>query len=257
MFNSGPDYLRRMTNMVLDALLRGVREGYAQRPLAATDLERIVEATRNSTDLDHFYRASFDELMRLMAEEQNRKARVNAFGRLIVHPLEPLFESGELDRRVIGNFFFFVRSLFGEQLDEFAEQAATVAEELQIAGDKPFDWQRFYADPRMKRIYYTVMQRVVRAFRVFETRKDWVMKVMQHDPTTVSLSSTVYIERSFDGQPLPFGDAEFYKFFDYLVRPLGSLEGADKALFAEVTGEDPAAVFGGFLRELQRYKPAR
>jgi hypothetical protein len=255
MFHSGPEYLRKTSNMVLDALMLAVGEGYTGKPLNLADLQRIVEATKESPELDHFYRASFEQLQKLLEDEKVQTSRTNAFGRLVVHPLEPHFEQGDLDRRVIGNFFFFIRSLFGDQTGEFAETAAQVAEELR-AGEPRGNWQPFYDDPRMKAIYYTVMARVVKAFRVFETRRDWVMKVMQHDPTSVALSSTVFVEKHFDGEALPFGNREFYLFFNSLIRPLRDLEGEDRALFVQNVGEEPAQVFGDFLLELTRYKPA-
>jgi len=255
MFNAGPEYLRKMSNMVLDALLHALGESLASRPLNLADLQRIVEATKDSSDLDHFYRASYQQLERLQEEEKKRNIRTNAFGRLVVHPLSDLFEEGRLDRRVIGNFFFFIRSLFGDQVSEFAETCAQVAEELR-AGDTQEGWDAFYADPRMKAIYYTVIARVVKAFRAFEVRRDWVLKIMQHDPTSVGLATNVFIEKEFDGEPLPFGNREFYTFFDSLVRPLRDLQGADKQLFIDTVGEAPAEVFGDFMVNLARYKPA-
>lgn len=255
MFQRGPEYMRKTANMVLDALLLAVREGYADKPLHLEDLTRIVEATKASTDLDHFYRASFDELQRVAEDDARRTTRINAFGRLVVHPLSEHFEAGRLDRRVIGNFFFFIRSLFGDRIEEFADTANAVAEEFRAKGELE-NWDGFYADPRMKRIYYEVMARVVRAFKIFETRRDWLMKVMQHDPTNTALSSTVYVERSFDGEAMPFGPREFYLFFDSLIRPLRDLQGENKALFMEVVGEDPAAVFGDFMMSLTKSKPA-
>lgn len=258
MFNRGPDYLRRMTNMVLDALISGVGEKFKGPDIPAAEVLRIVEATKNSSDLDHFYRASFAELIRLMEDENRHKSRTNAFGRLIVHPLSPLFERGVLDRRVIGNFFFFVRSLFGDQLEAFAEEAQAVAEELHGVGaiDDQADWDRFYADPRMRRIYFAVMARVMKSFRVFEQRKDWIVKIMQHDPSTVGLSSNVFVARQFDGEALPFGDREFYLFFDSLIRPLGGLSEADAGIFKEASGEEPRPLIQNFLAELDRLKPA-
>lgn len=254
MFHRGPEYLRKTANMVLDALLQAVHEGYAERPISYAELHRIVEGTKTSADLDHFYRASFDEMQRVNDEEQRRKSRVNAFGRLVVHPLEPHFESGALDRRLIGNFFFFIRSLFGDQLDEFVEAANAALEEFK-ASNSLDDWSGFYNDPRMKRIFYLVMARVVKSFRVFDARRDWVIKVMQHDPTSTALSSTVFVERHFDGQALPFGDREFHLFFESLIRPLRDLSGEDQKLFVEAVGEESKAVFGDFLGELARMKP--
>ncbi|WP_374631422.1 hypothetical protein [Ferrovibrio sp.] len=255
MFQRGPEYMRKTANMVLDALLQAVREGYADKPLHPDDLARIVDATKASTDLDHFYRASFDELQRVAEDDSHRTTRINAFGRLVVHPLSDHFEAGRLDRRLIGNFFFFVRSLFGDRVEAFADEANAVAEEYRARGELE-TWDAFYADPRMKRIYYQVMARVVRAFKVFEARRDWVMKVMQHDPTNTALSSTVYVQGNFDGEAMPFGPREFFLFFDSLIRPLRDLQGEDKALFVEVVGEEPVAMVGDFLMEMTRVKPA-
>lgn len=256
MITRGPDFLRQMANKLLDALVQGAEAEARKAPFTTDTLRQLVEAMKTASDYDHFYRASYDSLMNVVEEDARRGARVNAFGRLLVHPLDPLFGEEKLDRRLIGNFFFFVRSLFGDEVEVMADEAASVAEEIRSSAGGNLDWASFYADPRAKQLYFRVIARVIRAFRVFETRRDWVMKVMQHDPTAVGLSSNVYIERPFEGQALPFGTREFYLFFDGLVRPLAHLSSADAALFQNATGEDPAKIVGTFLSELERYRPA-
>src|SRR3546814_13766509 len=102
-------------------------------------------------------------------------------------------------------------------------------------------------------MYFSVMSRMIRAFRSFDARRDWAMKVMQHDPTAVGLSSTVYIERPFEGQALPFGNREFYLFFDGLIRPLVRLSAEDAKLYKEATGENATQAAGDFLHKMEEY----
>lgn len=256
MLNRGPDYLRQMTNKVLDALLQGAAAEAGKGPLSYDRLAQLVEVMKTAPDYDHFYRASYDGILKVTEDDQRRGARVNAFGRLLVHPLDPLFAENRLDRRLIGNFFFFVRSLFGDEVEAMAEQAAEIADELRGPDGGQLDWARFYADPRAKRMYFSVMSRMIRAFRSFDARRDWAMKVMQHDPTAVGLSSTVYIERPFEGQALPFGNREFYLFFDGLIRPLVRLSPDDAKLYKEATGENATQTAGDFLTKLEEYRPA-
>lgn len=248
----GPDYLRQMANKLFDALVQGAGMHGA---LTLDSLKQLVEAMKTSPDYDHYYRASYDGLLKVIDEDNRRGARVNAFGRLLVHPLDIRFAEEQLDRRLIGNYFFFVRSLFGDDVETMAEEAAAVAEEIRVGNGGNLEWDAFYADQRTKQIFFKVMARVIRAFRVFESRRDWVMKVMQHDPTAVGLSSTVFVERAFDGQALPFGDREFYLFFDGLIRPILRLGKNDARLFKEVTGEDAHRIAGNFLEELEQYRP--
>jgi hypothetical protein len=255
MITRGPDYLRQMANKLFDALLKGVESESRRTPLTVDMLRQLIEAMKTSPDYDHYYRASYDGLMKVVEDDARRGARVNAFGRLLVHPLDTLFGDDRLDRRLIGNYFFFVRSLFGDEVDVMADEAANVAEEIRNRSGGNLDWANFYADPRAKQLYFRVVARVIRAFRVFESRRDWVMKVMQHDPTAVGLSSNVYIERPFEGQALPFGNREFYLFFDGLIRPLANLSPEDAALYRAATGDDPAKTVRGFLSELEEYRP--
>jgi len=254
MINRGPEYMRQMANKVLDALMQGAAAQAQKGPLTYDLLAQLVEVMKTAPDYDHFYRASYDGVLKVMEDDQRRGARVNAFGRLLVHPLDTLFAENKLDRRLIGNFFFFVRSLFGDEVETMAEEAALVADELRGDGGT-LDWARFYADPRAKRLYFSVMGKVIRAFRSFDARRDWAMKVMQHDPTAVGLSSTVYVERPFEGQALPFGNREFYLFFDGLVRPLAGLSTGDARLFQEAAGEDASRLAGNFLAKLEEYRP--
>jgi hypothetical protein len=256
MITRGPEFLRQMANKLFDALVQGAQAEAQKAPFSIDTLRQLVEAMKSAPDYDHYYRASYDSLMKVVEEDARRGARINAFGRLLVHPLDPLFSEDRLDRRLIGNFFFFVRSLFGDEVEAMADEAASVAEEIRVGAGGSLDWVAFYADPRAKQLYFKVVARVIRAFRVFESRRDWVMKVMQHDPTAVGLSSNVYIERPFEGQALPFGDREFYLFFDGLIRPLANLSAEDAALYRSATGDDPARTVSNFLSELQKYRPA-
>lgn len=256
MLNRGPDYLRQMANKLLDALMKGVTmHANGGETISLSALQQMIEAMKTSPDYDHYYRASYDGLLQVIDEDQRRGARVNAFGRLLVHPLDRLFVEEKLDRRLIGNYFFFVRSLFGDEVDVMAEEAAAIAEEVRLRGGGNLDWDAFYLDQRAKQIFFKVIARVIRAFRIFETRRDWVMKVMQHDPTAVGISSTVYVERPFEGQALPFGDREFYLFFDSLVRPISRLSKEDVKLFQDATGDDPIRLADNFLDELEQYRP--
>ncbi|HEX6960082.1 MAG TPA: hypothetical protein VF194_19030 [Ferrovibrio sp.] len=255
MLNRGPDYLRQMANKLLEALLQGATMHAKDGVVSQQTLRQLIEAMKTSPDYDHYYRASYDGLIKVIEEDQRRGARVNAFGRLLVQPLDRLFAQEKLDRRLIGNYFFFVRSLFGDEVDVMADEAAALAEELRSQSSGKLDWNAYYADPRAKRIFFKVVARVIRAFRVFETRRDWLMKVMQHDPTAVGISSTVYVERPFEGAALPFGDREFYLLFDGLIRPIAKLPPEDAKLFEETTGDDPARVAGNFLSELEQYRP--
>jgi hypothetical protein len=255
MITRGPDFLRQMANKLFDALLQGAEAESRKAPFNLDMLRQLVDAMKAAPEYDHYYRASYDSLMKVVEEDARRGARVNAFGRLLVHPLDPLFSEEKLDRRLIGNYFFFVRSLFGDEVEAMAEEAATVAEEIRSKSGGNLDWVSFYADPRAKQLYFKVIARVIRAFRVFETRRDWVVKVMQHDPTAVGLSSNVYIERPFEGQALPFGNREFFLFFDGLVRPLAQLSAEDVALYRSATGEEPGRAVSTFLSELEQYRP--
>lgn len=255
MITRGPEFLRQMANKLLDALLQGAEAESAKAPFTLDMLRQLVDAMKAAPDYDHYYRASYDSLMKVVEEDARRGARINAFGRLLVHPLDPLFSAEQLDRRLIGNYFFYVRSLFGDEVETMADEAASIAEEIRVTAGGNLDWVAFYADPRAKQLYFKVIARVIRSFRVFDTRRDWVMKVMQHDPTAVGLSSNVYIERPFEGQALPFGNREFFLFFEGLVRPLAQLGAEDAALYKAATGDEPTRAVGGFLAELERYRP--
>lgn len=256
MITRGPDFLRQMANKLMDALMQGAEAEGAKAPFTLDMLRQLVEAMKSAPDYDHYYRASYDSLMKVVEEDARRGARINAFGRLLVHPLDPLFSAEQLDRRLIGNYFFYVRSLFGDEVEAMADEAASIAEGIRVGAGGNLDWVAFYADPHAKQLYFKVIARVIKSFRVFDTRRDWVMKVMQHDPTAVGLSSNVYIERPFEGQALPFSDREFFLFFDGLVRPLAQLSAEDAALYKAATGEDPGRTVGGFLSELERYRTA-
>src|SRR5688572_2252188 len=139
----GPDFLRQMANKLLDALQQGAEAEARKAPFTLEMLGKLIEAMKTAPDYDHYYRASYDGLMNVIEEDQRRGARVNALGRLLVHPLDPAFAEDKLDRRLIGNYFFFVRSLFGDEVEAMADEAAAVAEELRLANGGSLDWAAF------------------------------------------------------------------------------------------------------------------
>ena len=90
----GPDYLRQMANKLFDALVQGAG---MHGTLSLDSLKQLVEAMKTSPDYDHYYRASYDGLLKVIEEDNQRGARVNAFGRLLVHPLDVRFAELRLE----------------------------------------------------------------------------------------------------------------------------------------------------------------
>jgi hypothetical protein len=81
-------------------------------------------------------------------ESQNQNRRINAFGRLVAHPLGDFFQSQRLDRTLLHNFFFFVQALVGEAENEWNAVCAQVLDEMREKTGDAFAWETYYSDPR-------------------------------------------------------------------------------------------------------------
>lgn len=114
MGSRGPRLLRRTTNHVLDALLKAAEGAWQGHPKELSALRDIIVALEASAQFDDFYRRSYRELLDVVEQEKMELRRTNAFGRLMVHHLGPLFESGTLDRAFLPNIFSFFHLVLGD-----------------------------------------------------------------------------------------------------------------------------------------------
>jgi hypothetical protein len=256
MFSKGPLLIRHAVATMLDAYAKAAEEAAARNggKIAAADLARIGEAMKNSGEIDNFYRAVYGQVVSSIVESQNQHRRINAFGRLVAHPLGDFFQSQRLDRALLHNFFFFVQALVGETENEWnAACTQTLDEMRERAGDR-FTWEAYYAEPRMQAIFWLVLVRIAQAFKRFDTRRDWFLRIMQHKQTSIGLAPNKYVQLGDGLDVALFGKDEFLNLFDSLFAPAKRLTLQEVVRFEAATGLTPKAAFDRFFSDLDKYR---
>lgn len=253
MTGRGPDHLRNTTNIVLDALVRAAEQSLHGQPIDMRTLESLVDELKQSAAFDDFYHRSYREMMEVVEGESLEQRRTNAFGRLMLHPLSPLFSEERLDRLLVPNIFNFLRLVLGDE-DEavLSERCAGIVKALRDDLGDSFTWDVFYADPEAKIVQWQVLVKIAASFKRYDLRKDWFLKLMQYRPTTVSLASNAFITKDHGPyeDPIQFGEREFCLFFHALFDPLTDLDRRDSEAFQKEFGSDPHHLIGGFLVNL-------
>ncbi len=253
MTGHGPEHLRKTTNVVLDALIRAAEQALHGHAIDMRTLEALVAELKDSAAFDDFYHRSYRELMEVVEGESLEQRRVNAFGRLMLHPLSPLLSQGRLDRILVPNIFSFLRMVVGDEEEaRYSEICKTIVKALRDDLGDAFTWDAFYDDPEAKIIFWHVLVKISASFKRYDLRKDWFIKLMQYRPTTVSLASNAFVtkEHSPYEDPIRFGEREFCMFFHALFDPLQNLDRRDEAAFLKEFGTDPHHLIGGFLVNL-------
>lgn len=248
----GPKHLRKTTNHVLDAFVQAAEHAYRDHPVGMNAVKDIVEGLKVSSQFDDFYRRAYREMMEIVEAEKLEQKRTNAFGRLIVHPLSELFDTGVLDRDILPNVFSFIHLVLGDDGESYGEQCQKVLKELREAESDEFSWDDFYADRRCKLILWHSLVRIAVSFKRWDIRKDWFMKLMQYTPTTVSLGQSAFVVKEHDPheEPRVFGNRQFCHFFQALFTPLTDISPEDEKLFRKEFGADPHHHIGEFLVHL-------
>lgn len=251
MASRGPNLLRRSTNHVLDALLKAAEGAWKGHPKELDALRDIIMALEGSSQFDDYYRRAYRELLDVVEQEKLEQRRTNAFGRLMVHDLGPLFEDGTLDRSILPNIFSFFHLVLGDDAGFYGEQCMKLVGELKADLGEDFTWDAYYQSREAKMILWRTLTRIAGSFKRWDVRKDWFMKLMQYTPATVSTGSNSFVTREVDhDEPHVFNNHHFCAFFQALFSPLTAMNKVDEDVFKREFGTDPHHLIGQFLVHL-------
>ncbi len=248
----GPKFLRKTTNVVLDALLQAAERAYGGRPVAVEALHEIVQGLKNSAQFDPFYTQSFHELSKIVDGEKLSNQRQHAFGRLMLHPLSHALDQGPLNRDMLPNIFSFFHLVLGEDAETYASRSQDIVKGLRDELGEDFTWDAFYLDPDARIIQWHTLVRIAQSFKRWDVRKDWFMKLMQYTPTSVSVGPSAFVMREIDHdeEPKLFTNREFCIFFRGLFSSLDELTANEEKAFAKEFGQPPHHLIGQFLLHL-------
>jgi hypothetical protein len=252
MTRRGPQHLRKITNVMLDALVRAAERAGQGRALSRPLLESVVEGIKTSREFDPFFERSYQEMLEIIEADRAEQRRFNVFGRLMIEPLGRLFETGRLDRALVSNLFAFLHMILGDEAERTANRCREIVELLREERGDAFLWSDFFADAEARSIRWRTLIAIARSFKRFEPRKDWFIRLMMNRPTSISIASNAFVPVETDpaAEMIPFGEEEFVVLFTALFAPLIEISPREQLAFEREFGATPEALTGEFLDHL-------
>lgn len=183
--------------------------------------------------------------------------RTDIFGRLVAEPFAHLLDdkANGIERKHLGQFFAALRMILGEDVHETMKARCAIIVAECRGPDGMTDWPAYFADPEARSILEQVLVTIARSFRRFEPRKDWFLIVMNSTPSSVSLGSSVFVQKRPEDKPQnEFSESHMCRLFNALfadMRP-DTFDDSRRAAFAERWGLPPEKIFGGLFVDLQR-----
>jgi len=238
--------LRRFAGRVVEAFILAVDRQYNGGPVGP-DLLRKAGAVFSVSPL---MLEMADAAARNLASEEV----VDPYQRLLLSPLAELFQTGELSRDILPNYFNFIHLVMGDGQAALAEACAAIVAKMKTEPFPPFSWDDFLADQRARLVLWTVLLRIAESFRRFDPRRDWFMKLMQYDRQAVSLAANAFIPRpkaEDDSPKAIFGEDQFKLLFGALFVPMKKLGPEEQAAFRKSFDQTVEAAFASIWTNLK------
>jgi len=189
---------------ILTGFVGALKARAERKPLAASDLDRVLEAFLKGDSLDAAARLCAHAVDRNQAEHMKE----NAFGRIVVRPISGLLDT-VLPRARLRSLFEAMRTIVGSDAIDAAEAACSEAVERLLAekGAK-FSWDDLYGDREARIAADDVLALVGMAFIPnFAKRIDWFSTLLNHDIHSVSMGSHAFVQIQSDEPPKPVAPA--------------------------------------------------
>lgn len=247
---------RHATGIAIRAFLDLLSDA-AQDGKVGMDTARRIGAAILSAEgpLSEFYYHTQAACEAGFALHQAETKRVDALGRLVTQSFARHLDvpGTGLERRHLPQFFAALRLILGEETHEELKAAALdIAERHHEGGGGLIAWEQFYADPEAQAVLERVQVTIARSFRRFDPRKDWFLIVMNSNPNSVSLGSSVFVPKRPEDKAGTFGEAQMCRLFTGFfasMRP-DRFDSARKAAFTETWGQPPEKIFGPLFVEV-------
>lgn len=170
-------------DMTVHIVIAAVKERLAQGALSADDLQEIEDAlTVQNNKVEAFCHSVHERCMSKYQLDLAVPPRTNAFGRVMVQPLEGLLhrQQRKLSTKQIPNYFHALSVILGRERYEHLhdEVSALMTEMIRLQGSD-FQWTDFYQNQTVIRIRLETLYAVAHAFTHFEKRLDWFVNVME------------------------------------------------------------------------------
>jgi len=180
---------KNILDMMVHIVVAAVKEKMAQGELDPVDLDEIEKAlTCNNKEVEAFCHSARERCMSKAKLDLLIPPRTNAYGRVMVQPLECLFDKKErrFSEKQLSNYFHMLSSIIGrERYENYHDALAELMRNQIRAYGSKFTWEGFYSHPDVVQVRLETLGAIAQSFEHFEQRMNWFLNVMEaspHDP---------------------------------------------------------------------------
>jgi len=225
--------------------------------LSLADLDTICGRVLGVQSVQANLMTTFNGCMSAAKTRYIDARRTNAFTRLMMRPLEPLFDdpaSGVTRQHIFSLRHALTLLLSEPRQNEMARQASLIA--ARYHDNEVTDWEAFFADPDAIMLRELALLSIAKGFEGrFATRRDWFITLMNTNPASVALGSSAFAMRPADERETPpFTKATFTALMLSWMAPVHptKYDAVGVAEFQERHCTTPAKAFGPLFVELRR-----
>ncbi|WP_417792784.1 hypothetical protein [Terasakiella pusilla] len=170
-------------DMTVHIVAMAIKEKLAQGPITAQDVDEIEKAlTVENNKVEAFCHSVHERCMSKSKLDLLVPPRTNAYGRIMVQPLERLFDKKHrrFSEKQLSNYFHMLSSVLGRETYEryhniISEQMRA---EIRDRGSN-FTWEEFYKHSLVVKSRLETLGAVAQAFEHFEKRMNWFLNIME------------------------------------------------------------------------------
>ena len=170
-------------DMTVHVVIEAVKERLKHGEISRHDLEEIENAlTVGNRQVNAFCHSVYDKCMDKHKLDALAPPRTNAYGRIMVQPLESLFDTKQprMSPAQLSHYFLVLEQILGRAVYEtyHDEMATLMRAEMRDRGSY-FTWDRFYSHPDVTYVRRHTLAIFAQTFEHFEKRLSWFLSVME------------------------------------------------------------------------------
>jgi hypothetical protein len=180
-------------DMTVHIAISAVRERLEEGPITPEILAEIEGAlTQGNKQVDAFCHSVHERCMKKSKLDLITPPRTNAYGRVMVQPLERLVAGKQagFSQKQLSNYFMVLASLLGRKVFEEKHDKIKALMEAEIRDNgSNFTWDKFYKHPLVIMHRHQTLGVIAQSFENFEKRLNWFLEMMEGthgDPKKVS-----------------------------------------------------------------------
>jgi len=187
-------------DMTVHIVISAVKEKLRHGDISPQELDEIEQAlTVENQQVEAFCHSVHERCMAKSKLDLLIPPRTNAYGRIMVQPLETLFDekNRRFSEKQLANYFHMISAIIGRETYEryHDDMADLMRDEIRVKGSD-FTWEEFYDHPEVIKCRLQTLGAIAQAFDHFEQRLIWFINVMEGaDPHVDEEVSTLQFTR--------------------------------------------------------------